>query len=97
MPGHILEAPQAAFNAEESATQGRVGSMYQHTQCSIFVFLFIFKFDIKCIEACSVQPDYPQEQENQRTLQPMGQFRDLFHFVCDVYIFCWYSRGCTEI
>ena len=64
MPGHILEAPQAAFNAEESATQGRVGSMYQHTQCSIFVFLFIFKFDIKCIEACSLQPDNPQEQEN---------------------------------
>ena len=55
MPGHILEAPQAAFNAEESATQGMVGSINIHSVQ--FFILFLSKFDIKCIEACSLQPD----------------------------------------
>ena len=57
MPGHILEAPQAAFNAEESMVskkEGMVGSI-NNTQCSIFGTLFLFKFVIKCIEAYSLQ------------------------------------------
>jgi hypothetical protein len=41
MPGHILEAPQAAFNAEESATQGRVGSINIHSVQSLVSFFFL--------------------------------------------------------
>ena len=58
MAGHILEAPQAAFNAEESMVskkEGMVGSINIHSVQSLVSF-FLIKFDIKCIEAYSLQP-----------------------------------------